>query len=376
MKDPIVKLLSHTVDTNTTSATSLKVSYDVSETRAPSLWEKGHFGQGIHVAVLDTGITRSHPEFQGAIVRGKNFTTDYNSDHENFEDNNGHGTHAAGSIAARNINSPAVGMAPKAMLHIYKVLDKDGNGFASYIQSAIYDAVRWVGPKGERIRIINMSLGSEVYHSGIHHAIRYAMERGVHVVCAAGNSGDGTADTDEYVFPASLEEVISVGAYDGFGGVAHFSSSYEGVDFIAPGSGVLSTYLNNQYVYMSGTSMSSPKVAGALALLIPLLDEVFGRELGEAEIYAQLVRRSVPLWNISQKLQGNGRIVLDNKFANIDFNNLSYEDAIKELGIRKIFDTPQFWLDQWEKHRGDPNSDYRYMALAFRKLVAYIKTFI
>ena len=123
-------------------------------------------------------------------------------------------------------------------------------------------------------------------------AIKNAIKNNILVVCAAGNEGDGNADIFEYSYPASYVDVISVGAVDNPGVPAEFSNSNLVVDLVAPGVDVISTYPNNQFASLSGTSMAAPHVSGSLALLKNLSREEFQRDLTQEEIYAQLIKNT------------------------------------------------------------------------------------
>ena len=143
----------------------------------------------------------------------------------------------------------------------------------------------------------------------LHQAIKKAVANNILVVCAAGNEGDGDDSTDEFGFPGCYNEVISVGAINLERSPSDFTNSHNEIDFVAPGEKILSTYLNGKYATLSGTSMAAPHVSGALALIKDLVNNSFGRELSEPELYAQLIKRTVPL-GFSPKLEGNGLVYL------------------------------------------------------------------
>lgn len=278
--------------------------------QAPSLWERSDQGEGIVIAVIDTGIASDHSDLKDRIIGGRNFTTDYNGDVDNFEDNNGHGTHVAGTIAASLDGYGVVGVAPKAKLLSVKALTGTGSGNYEWIINAINYAVEWRGSQNERARVICMSLGGPNDVPELHKAIQYAVSQDVSVVVAAGNDGDGQEDTFEYAYPGAYNEVICVGAVNMDLEIAPFSNSNNEVDLVAPGVDVISTYLDNKFAKLSGTSMATPHVAGALALLINLSEKEFGRSLIESEIYAQLIRRTLPL-DYRKSTEGNGFLLLN-----------------------------------------------------------------
>jgi major intracellular serine protease len=270
--------------------------------QAPEVWGKTK-GKGITIAILDTGCESSHPDLKDRIIGGRNFTKDDRSDQTNYRDYNGHGTHVAGTMAATANNLGVVGVAPEANLLIVKVLDKHGSGQYEWIINGIYYAIE------QQVDIISMSLGGPADVPELHEAIKKAVASGILVVCAAGNEGDGRDSTNELSYPAGYNEVISVGATGLGRQISDFSNSNEEVDLVAPGENILSTFLNGKYAKLSGTSMATPHVSGALALIKAISNQAFERKLTEPELYAQLIRRTVPLGN-SPKLEGNGILYL------------------------------------------------------------------
>lgn len=276
---------------------------------APEEWETAAYGEGVVIAVLDTGCQTDHPDLACNIVGGRNFTTDYGGDRECYEDNHYHGTHVAGTVAAAYNGQGVVGAAPKASLLILKVLTGEGSGDYQWIIDAIEYALAWRGPRGERVRIITMSLGGPDDASALHEAIIKAVQSQVCVVVAAGNEGDSNPDTPELSYPGSYNEVIQVGAVDFEGRLAPFSNTNNQVDVVAPGVKIVSTYPGSKYGVLSGTSMATPHVAGALALIHNRCEQEFGRPLTEGELYAQLCKRTIPL-GYGAQAEGNGLLNL------------------------------------------------------------------
>ncbi|MFD0828845.1 S8 family peptidase [Neobacillus sp. M.A.Huq-85] len=271
--------------------------------QAPEMWEQST-GKGITVAILDTGCDTDHPDLQNRIIGGRNFTQDDGGNPAIYEDYNGHGTHVAGTIAATINNTGVAGVAPEANLLILKVLGKDGSGQYDWIINAIHYAIE------QKVDIISMSLGGPTDVKELHDAIKEAvLSHQILVVCAVGNEGDGDSSTDEFAFPGSYNEVISVGAVDLNRHSSYFTNSNNEVDLVAPGEKITSTFLNGTYATLSGTSMATPHISGALALLKDLSSKQFERVLTEPELYAQLIKRTVPLGN-SPKAEGNGLIYL------------------------------------------------------------------
>ncbi|RRJ64658.1 serine protease [Paenibacillus oralis] len=275
--------------------------------QAPAFWEKGSYGRGVKIAVLDTGCDVSHPDLKERIIGGRNFTDDDGGNSEIYTDYNGHGTHVAGTIAASKNDNGVVGVAPEAGVLILKVLNRRGEGRPEWIAKAIEYAI------AQRVNIINMSLSAGGEHDGIHKAIQRAVENNIIVVCAAGNSS-----REEKRYPAAYNECVSVGAVDFNGEDAVFLTKNNEVDLTAPGVNIKSCYplnlvpdRNEPYKVISGTSMSSPHVAGALALVLNYCQgpEQFGRSLTEAELYAQIVKCTIPLGR-KKSAEGNGLLYL------------------------------------------------------------------
>jgi len=248
---------------------------------------KENTGAGVQVAVIDTGIDINHPDLKGNVLGGRNCTS-WNA--SAYIDQNGHGTHVAGTIAALKNTQGVVGVAPSAKLWAIRVLDRYGNGSWSSVICGL-DTVAANGPKnGGSITVANMSLGGAGSNDGncgqtnkdaLHQAVCRVRDAGVTLVVAAGNSG---ADTSKAVPAAYDDAVITVSALadsDGKGGAlgkatsfgaddtfASFSNYGSAVDIGAPGVNINSTWLSKTYKTISGTSMASPHVAGAAALYI------------------------------------------------------------------------------------------------------------
>lgn len=155
---------------------------------------------------------------------------------------------------------------------------------------------------GKNVKIAVIDTGCDLTHEDIL------------VVFAAGNEGDNNSSTDEYSYPGAYNEVISVGSIDYKKTAARFTDSNKEVDLLAPGVNIVSTYLNNSYAMLSGTSMATPHVTGALALLIEWSIKEFGRRLTEAELYGQLIKNTETL-DMARSLQGNGLLFMNPKFV-------------------------------------------------------------
>ncbi|WP_084146541.1 S8 family peptidase [Paenibacillus wynnii] len=340
-----VRLLEHIVGTSSSSA---EVTPDgVQDIAASAMWDRGYDGSEVVVAVLDTGCN-NHPDLAGQIKGGKNFTTDYGGDSDNFSDNHFHGTHVAGTIAAvRGNGIGVVGVAPDVKLLVLKVLSSDGSGGVYNIIEAIDYAIAWRGPQGQRVRVISMSLGTIWAPQDFHDAIKRADAADIAIVCASGNIGDGNSETNEVNYPAYYPECIAVGAYDMWGGVAYFSNSNNQIDICAPGVNVLSTSNSGGYVYSSGTSMAAPHVAGALALIANKLDKAFGRHATSRELYEELINRNTILLDVASTLQGYGALrfvgAATMPVKKVRISDVDFEAALSWLKDHGMFNTPAYW---------------------------------
>lgn len=228
--------------------------WGIKDVKAQVAWKSNYTGQGVKVAVLDTGISK-HDDLQ--VAGGVSFASYTKS----YSDDNGHGTHVAGIIGAKNNSIGIVGVAPDASLYAVKVLDADGSGYLSDIISGIDWSIK------NHMDIINLSFGTPEESVALQQMVDEAYSKGILIVAAAGNGGNtaGTGDSVEY--PAKYNSVIAVGAVDQSNKRGTFSAIGADVEVAGPGVNVLSTYMNNEYAYMSGTSMAAPFVSGALALL-------------------------------------------------------------------------------------------------------------
>lgn len=220
----------------------------------PSFW-RHTAGQGIKVAIIDTGIDYRHPDLKEGIADMCDFT----GSRGGVGDSVGHGTHVAGIIGARRNNRGVIGVAPACELYIGKVLGDNGHGG----WKAMIDAIGWAIKK--EVDIISISLGSPLAPSSLGKAIDNAIDSGILVICAAGNDGPRLNSVN---YPAKYPLTISVGAIDRRQRLAPFSSIGPQVDIVAPGDRVHSTWPAGGYAVISGTSMAAPFVSGIAALML------------------------------------------------------------------------------------------------------------
>ena len=225
---------------------------------APAAWGTS-VGTGVRIAVVDTGINSDHSDLKTSggssrVFLGPNFSNPA----KNSKDDNGHGTHCAGSAGASDNSIGVVGVAPNCTLIAVKVLDKQGNGWVSNIIAGI----DWAADNAD---IISLSLGTTSNVSALEDSVDAAVAAGVLVVAAGGNEGQ---IGNPPLYPGAYASVIAVAATNSSDGVPSFSTKGSYIDIAAPGVSVLSTWKDGGYATLSGTSMATPHVAGAAALLI------------------------------------------------------------------------------------------------------------
>jgi serine protease AprX len=281
--------------------------------QANVLHDKGLTGKGVKVAIIDTGIDLSHPEFRGVQVAW----ADLVNHRADAYDDHGHGTHIAGIVAAQGTWSTILsnfrlkGIAPAVSLIVVKVMDAQGNGDEPRVAQGINTAV------GAGADVIVLSLGGQtraIFGTNTENAVKAAIGRGVFVVAAAGNLDKESGETDcAITSPASVEGVIAVGAVSRTGAIADFSCHGTGKEgqgqiapgipspvggsvdphkkpeLVAPGVDVLSSWSKSavshasEYALASGTSQAAPIVGGVLALILQAHPELAQQD--EATVY-------------------------------------------------------------------------------------------
>lgn len=260
-----------------------RLPWGIARVNAKGAWPVTR-GKGVKVAVVDTGIDHSHPDLKTA--GGFNVITH----DENYMDDQGHGTHVAGTIAALDNGEGVVGVAPDVTLYGVKVLDANGSGtFASVVEG-----IQWTVE--HKMDVANFSLGASQGSPELEAAVKAAAKAGVAVVCAAGNSGGSVG------YPAAYEDVLAISASSSQDKLAYFSSRGPQVDFIAPGVSIDSTYMGGGYDSLSGTSMACPHAAGLAALAVAQ-----GAH-GLQAVKAALQKAAKPLPGLTPDQQGAGMV--------------------------------------------------------------------
>lgn len=238
--------------------------YGVRRLGAPAFWAANGLGAlpdagGVPVGIVDSGVDLLHEDLRGRIAACGG-ARDGRVNEGDCADGEGHGTHVAGTIGARAGNGVGIaGVAFASPLVVCRALDAAGAGTIADVAACI----RWVRDRGARV--ISMSLGggpSRTIQEAVTSAYARGGRSGALMVAAAGNEGDGTTE-----YPAGLPQVVSVAAIGPDDAIAPFSNENADVEVAAAGVDVLSARLDGGYTRLSGTSMATPHVAGAAALL-------------------------------------------------------------------------------------------------------------
>lgn len=279
--------------------------WGLTKINCPPAWDRTTGSPNVVVAVVDTGIDLDHPELTPLLVPGWDmvdlgpnptpppgfhFEGDFSGRDNNPQDEVGHGTHVAGTIACASNNATGVaGVTWRCQLMPVKVLTRivnnaNANDVRGVGSSAdIAAGIRYAVDHG--VRVINLSLGGTVDTQVERDAIAYAISKGVIVVAAMGNAYQSGNPTS---YPGAYPDVVAVGAINQADQRASFSQTGPHIDVVAPGVGVLSTVWDNGFTMMSGTSMATPHVSGVAALLLSCNSNLTGPQV--ADIIRQTAR--------------------------------------------------------------------------------------
>ncbi len=294
------------------------IDWGIARIGADKVWDIGN-GVGVKVAIVDTGIQINHPDLVNNIVQGYDFV---NNDSD-ANDDNGHGTHVAGITSASFNQAGVVGVSHTSKLIPVKVLNSQGYGYLSDVAKGVYYAT------DNGARVINLSLGSTTDSLVLKDAVNYASSKGVVVVAAAGNDGGAPCS-----YPAAYSNAICVVATDSKNLLASFSNI--GGELAAPGVYNYSTYIGSTYKYLSGTSMATPHVAGAAALLFSVCPTC-----SASEIRTVLRETAVDLGEVGQDiLFGYGLVDLTS--------------AVLKLQTPIVEETPEIIPDETPTETPDP----------------------
>jgi len=269
--------------------------YADQQVNAPEAWETTFGDSGVSVAVVDQGVKYDHPDLDGNMGgsvsnAGYDFVDGDGDPYPDDLENEYHGTHVAGIAAAETDNGEGVTGIGNSSLLSGRALSEEGSGSTADIA----DAVTWAADQGADV--VNLSLGGGGYTDTMKNAVSYATDNGALVVAAAGNDGRGSVS-----YPAAYSECLAVSALDPDGTLASYSNYGGDIELAAPGTNVLSTWTDDAYDSISGTSMATPVVAGVAGLALAQWD------LTNAELRNHLKATAVDV-GLSGDEQGSGRV--------------------------------------------------------------------
>ena len=272
---------------------SQSIPWGILRVEAPKVWETCR-GKDVKVGIIDTGVQQSHPDLQDNIksIHGV-------MDNEKVNDDNGHGTHVAGIIAALDNNIGVVGVAPDVQIYSVKAFDHNGRGRVS----DIIDALNWCVEN--QVNIVNMSFGISMKSIALERAVRAANNRNIILVAASGNSGG----KDSVLYPAKYSEVIAVAASDVDDKAAQFSSGGPEINIIAPGVNITSTYNDKGYKPLS-VFHGMPSCYGSLCSLMSV-------SKANAENVKSAILNTAKDIGLPKEMQGAGLVSVSAAVSNI-----------------------------------------------------------
>jgi subtilisin family serine protease len=327
-----------------------KKQWYISNTKFDQVWSKFTKNEFVKVALIDSGIATDQPDLQGQVLNGYDFV---NRDDDPTDDN-GHGTFVAGIIAANSNNIGIKGLYEFAQIIPVKVIDE--NGFGTYEDTA--SGIIYAVDNGAKI--INLSIGGYGYSLLLQDAIDYAFEKGCIIVAAGGNDG-----VEQKIYPAAYPNVIGVAALNSDGQVWSSSNSGRHIDVSAPGENILSTGLDGNYIYASGTSGSAAIVSALAAMLVsekPDLSSFFIERL--------IIQSSEAIEEIDKKFR-NGKI---NALAALNQQVKPFHDvAIESVNLESLINEKdkEGFIEVGIKNRGSyPSETTKINVYVNEKLIA------
>lgn len=301
--------------------------------QVPKAWKITTGSSNTRVAILDTGIDNVHPSLSKYVDTGlgKNFASGSSTD---TMDRQGHGTHVAGTVASYG---NVTGVMRTATLIPIKVLGDNGKGTTYGIQQGILYAAK------QNADVINMSLGGGAYSKSFESACNTAVQSGTVIVAATGN------EYKSYIsYPAAYDSVIAVGAVDNKGQRGSFSNYGKGLDFMAPGVKIYSTYLTSDgsYAYLTGTSMACPHVAGVVGLL-----KSVDKDITAEQVRALLKETAKPAGNSNE--YGAGIVDVDKALQKLTGTEVTVNDDTNVLNAEKWVPAQQYKLGSVVSYDGN-----------------------
>lgn len=285
-------------------------AYQIADHHIPSVWSQTQ-GEGVVVGVIDSGCDMDHVDLAGNLLPGRAFVDPDTP----MSDEHGHGTFVAGIICARNNGYGVHGVAPKASVRPYRSLNANATGTYNDILNGIHQAI------DDKVDIINFSIYMTDDTQPLRNAVIRAYKANIPMICCAGNFGRN--EHEDVVWPAAYRETISVGAIGKDLLKADFSNTGPNLDFVGPGVDIRSTFPGNEYRRSSGTSFSTPWVAGIVALMISKHRRFGGRTPVRTveDVREHLKKTSIDL----------GEAGKDNKYG---YGIIDVKEAIAKIGRR------------------------------------------
>ncbi len=352
---------------------------------APEAWNISQGSSEVIIAVLDTGVLYTHPDLKNnmwnnsAEIPGNGIDDDGNGYVDDVhginsitnagdpKDDNGHGTHCAGVIAGVTNNSEGIsGVSWNSKIMALKFLDNSGSGSLSDAIQGIQYVIA-MKQKGVNVKAISNSWGGSGYSASLESAIELANSYGIVFIAAAGNESNDNDSKASYPASYDLDNVITVAALDKSGNLASFSNfGRNSVHVAAPGVSILSTYLNNQYTLLSGTSMATPFVSGITALILST------QNLTPLQVKSKLMSTVKPLNTLQGLVKSAGivsayRALSDSSIPLPPVNNtISYKSTPKaydwneDLGSKISSADDAYVLV-------NTNFDFKYFGTSYRK---------